>query len=292
MTTNSPIHLNLPTELTTPTAFPLLGRIITWSIGTVALRRDQLVTLCQAAGLDTRMLPARIQTRSAVIRTIDRLEGDGFVRRILEEPDRAVFVLVSEAIDRDHEAARYRVERKFQYLKRERVVVCDDPATQAQIDALMEHFGECFLPADIRRFVIELVRDAGAITLRPRGGVYFLAQPKFAVVDALAKFVDGLGAGCSLLALNVPRSPSDAAGILKAFEAEALGELETLALELTELEADASRVRASTWSRKLDTFNAQRAKVGLYADLLKFESQHFIDRLGDLERRVRSHLVG
>ena len=47
--------------------------------------------MCHDAGLGAHSLPREIQTRSCVVRTLDRLEGDGFIRRILEEPDRAVF---------------------------------------------------------------------------------------------------------------------------------------------------------------------------------------------------------
>lgn len=283
----------LPQEMVRPAPnMPLLGRLVTWSIGGIALRREELVQHCEAAGLDTRQLPTRIQTRSAVIRTIDRLEGDGFVRRILEEPDRAVFVLVSEAIDRTREDARYQVERRFEYDKRGKRVVCDDPGTQAQIDALMEHFGECFLPTDVRRFVVEAVRDAGAVSLRPKGGVYFVAEPKLAVVDALAKFIDALGTGSSLLALNVPKSPSDMASMVRAFEAEAMGDLEALAAELADLEADPAKVRASTWGKRLDAFKRERDKVNLYATLLETEATRYLDRLAALEQRVHTQLVG
>jgi hypothetical protein len=85
---------------------------------------------------------------------------------------------------------------------------------------------------------------------------------------------------------------ADVAGMVKVFAAEALGELEDLAAELTELETDPGKIRPSTWRKRLSAYTDQRAKVELYASLLETEALHFTKRLNELEVRVHQHLVG
>jgi hypothetical protein len=287
------INQTVMSALSSRTHVPLLGKVVAWSIGHVALTRDELIRRVRESGLDERYIPKAIRARTCMVRTLKTLEEEGFLRRILEEPERAVFVLVGEEVDAQRLDVRFSVETTFTFDKQSKQLTCDDPTTQARVDALMSHFASAFLPDDIRRFLLDTIKQgAGALTLRDRGGVYLVPAPKFMVVSALESFVQSLGPTCSLMVLNIPETQSDTSQVFKAFESEFLDEMEALGRELSDLETEGDKVRTSTWLKRLQDFQGLRGKAQMFADLLSVESSRYTARISELETRVRSQLIG
>lgn len=283
---------SIRSQLAAPTYFPLLGTVVAWNIGQIAISRPELIQKVTDAGLDERHVPKAIRTRSCLLRTLNDLVAEGFLRCIVEEPDRAVFVMVSEAVDVQRLDVQFKIETTITYHKDLKQVTCDDPGTQARVDQLMEHYATAFMPSDVRRFVLDVIKAAGALTLRDRGGVYFVPAPKIEVVRALDAFIQALGPSCSLMALNVPETPDDVGHVFRAFESEIIGELDELAREVATLEGDGDRVRPSTWLKRMQVFQAKREKAAMFADLLSVEADRFVNRIVDLEARVRTNLIG
>ena len=279
-------------RLSAPTRMPLLGKIISWSLGGLELTRADLARRWTTAGLDDRRIPAGIRARSCALRTLEELEVKGFTRRIVENPQEAVWVLVDEEIDASTADVRFAVDQKLVYDKKAKTLRVSDPHFQPTVDALMERFATTFQTADVRAMVLDQVKDAGALTLRDNGGIYFMPPARFEVVEQLAAFVGALGPSCSMLVLNVPETQNDVRQIFRAFEAEFLGDMDALGRELDALNAEGDRVRPATWLRRLQAFQAQREKALMFGDLLQVEATRYTARVADLETRVRAKLVG
>lgn len=279
-------------HLSAPTRMPLLGKVVAWSLGGIELTRSDLVRRWTTAGLDGRRIPSGIRARSCALRTLEELEVKGFTRRIVESAQEAVWVLVDEEIDASTADVRFAVEQKLVYDKKAKTLRVSDPHFQPTVDALMERFATTFQTADVRTMVLEQVKDAGGLTLRDNGGIYFLPPRRFDVVGQLSAFIEALGPTCSMLILNVPETQNDVRQVFQAFEAEFLGDMDALGRELDDLSAEGDKVRPTTWLRRLKDFQAQREKALMFGELLNVEAARYTARIADLEARVRSKLVG
>lgn len=279
-------------RLSAPTRMPLLGKVVSWSLGGIELTRDELVRRWVAAGLDERKIPSGIRPRSCVLRTLEELEVKGFTRRIVENPQEAVWVLVDEKIDTANADVEFSIEERLIFDKKTKSLRVSDAHYQPTVDALMERFAVSFLTADVRALILDEIKAAGALTLRDNGGIYFLPPQRFELVSKLAAFIEALGPSCSMLLLNVPETQNDVQAIFRAFETEFIGDMESLGKDLDELAADGDKVRASTWLRRLQEFKSHKVKAEMFAELLTIESTRYTARVAELESRVRSKLIG
>lgn len=120
----------------------------------------------------------------------------------------------------------------------------------------------------IREMVRYIVtRKLRATTVRPSGGVYFVAAEHTETLAALDQFVNGLPLGTQLDVIPLIDDERQRAMVRRAFEEESVGEVDKLIMEMSELGAS-SRITPGKWTDIKDRYDLLRTKVREYSDVL------------------------
>lgn len=274
-----------------------------WTISNLIVELPELRQRFEDCGLDSSVLPKKIQVRSTVIRALADLEADGFIRRVkdLESRTEAVFILAGEVIDTANGKVRveFPVEQTFTYNKDAGIVVCEDPTIQAKVASLMNKHSTAMMPRNISSAVKALMKRAGSISWYK--GVHFVPAANTEILDQIQKLFDTFGSSADLTLFSVPSTgqtgTQNASQLMKSFEKEYISELEEMIQDvddLTESAADADRkksVPTKSWLTRLDAFRLQKKKAQMFAEMLNFKAEEYTERIADAEAKLKDKLT-
>lgn len=274
-----------------------------WKISKMIIELPELRQRFDDCDLDSSVLPKKIQVRSTVIRALADLEADGFIRRVqeLETRTEAVFILAGEVIDTVNGKVRveFPVEQTFTYNKGAGIVACEDPAIQTKVADLMHKHSTAMMPRNISLAVKSLVKRAGSVSWFP--GVHFVPVAQTEVLDKLQKLFDTFGGAADLTLFSVPSTgktgSQNASQLLRSFEKEYISELEDMIQDVDDLTAgseDADRKRAvpaKSWLNRLDAFKLQKKKAQMFAEMLNFQAEDYIERIAAAELKLKDKLT-
>lgn len=261
-----------------------LGVVMTFGLNGYSTDTHSLGLLFDQAGLDTGLIKTQRRERANVARAMRELEVSGFIRTILEAPDRAVFVLVDETVT--NEDPVYTVADRITYDKVGKTVTCGSPGLQAKVDALLAQVRGGQTTSDIRQALVAALDRANAVRLRPDGGAYFVLDVSKETCDNIATFVRGVGGWATLL--PVVRTDASRSELFQAMERHML---EELALVEAEVQRAALRnanggVRPATWEGLQQNVERVRASMELYLDHLGTRQERVTEQLAATLARI------
>jgi hypothetical protein len=210
-------------------------------------------------GLDCSLIPTENPTRRALRRALDELPAKAHLVRPLA--NKQGFSLVAES--GEGEALSYQQEVT--------VVLQDDqtlritgaqPTLDDMIRANYVHALATFSSIEVSSILLRLVDTLSSVTLRDRGGFYFLPPASIATFRKAAQAFKEVS-GCVCYEVPAMRSDEAVAAILAAVEKEALTEGQSLEQVLSDTEAS-----ARTLSTKSKAVARIEAKVASYETLL------------------------
>ncbi len=267
--------------------FAVLGEYVWWTVKGVMVSRADLTALMVRHGLDITHIPRKIRARTQVLRTLTEMVEDGFLRRIVEEPEHTIFVMVDETVYRSQESASYQISETFRYDKAAGTLTATNPYMQSRIDALMVKYAGSFLTHDLRQIIKDVVfSDAvKGFAARSDGGVYFVPDTTRGTLDRLAAMVSDLGPGCNLARTLLPAIPDNVATVgasyMDAFDAE----VATAKAQIETLKA-AGTARDSTIDKKLASLLELRQNAGAYTVMLSLDAARVDTELAALEASI------
>ena len=284
MTTQNQPVLNVTRGPVSAPSYPLLGEVIWWVVSGVMISREDLIDLFEVQGFPTDVIPKKIRVRSQVLRTLDSLAEDGFIRRIVEDPERSVFVLVGEEVDSDRETANYQIEETFIYQKKTEKLVANSYFIQRKIDELMEKFANSFLSSDIRLMIKGLSEKAAinASALRKEGGMYFVPDQNRNGVDRLARLLEAFGGGSYLGRLEIPTNSSNKSMVARSYMDEFKGEIEQAKKTIAALR-EAGNFRDSTLTKRMEELMQIQQNAKVYMTMLDLDRTAMDDAVKDVE---------
>lgn len=156
-----------------------------------------------------------------------------------------------------------------------------------QLDALPDrfrHLTRYLGNHKVRNLVREYLKSLGAVSVRESGGVYFVAQKHNDELVRLGEWISGIGSafhGTPLLDLVNQREM-----LARAFEEEAVREVEALSKSIDDILAGGGKVRESTF----DDFALRAAeltsKAKDYAEMLDIRSEIAHKRIDSFKRKT------
>lgn len=264
-----------------------LGDIIFWTLADARIDRVRLERVWTDASLDAALLPEAPTAEKALklaVRDAQVGQADRLIRLGKEDQQEIVFAVIRECRHEDGSLS-YTQEARLQLDRAREVLTTDAPGHDlaTAITTSFDTLRGTHTPDDVRRSIVKALRSFAAVTLRDRGGVYWVPAPFAPAARRLQAAIEQIGTSRVYL-LPVHRSEDATRALGEIARGAIEEELAALAGEIEQFLA-APPDRESTLVRRLDSFEALRARVRLYRDILHVQ---VTDLDGQLDRLAAS----
>ena len=280
------------TSLARPTVpFPiadgtrLLGEVISWTCGGVAVTHAALVAALAAAGLDAGVA-RELAPRHAFTRACKKLSDQRIIRQVGEDESVVRFQFTHEC--RAGDKFEYELETMLTLDKRTGSVACDLPGLATLAQEQLDHALDVRTGSDVTRVIQKLFdRHADLFPVRPQGGCYFIPARHAAFVDKVQGFLGQING--QVLRFPVPAGTGEGDRSVK--EAVAAGLAALIADHQAAVESFGEDTRAETIARAAERIRRTRFKVESYAALLADEKDRLDRALQAAATQLRARVA-
>lgn len=283
----------------------ILGWFIWWTIRNVQITREDFAALLKQVGLKYELRPAK--AHSTYLKAIARVQSehrkDGLmIRPIKKRGEEYVHGLVDERVQVG-EHLNYTHKANLRFFKNG-TMVCDNPDHEAYKLVLQyfDLYSTTMDADDIREVLFEILGSTYSISVRQRGGIYFIPGEFSSVVEQLEQVIAGLGGDCYMAMAPQIDEEKTKKAVYKAFVEglkERIAEFrKQLEANLTDTNISKDHVRYnSVTSRKqtaltarLSEYREMRKEIDFYADAMDFQAGALRTELEDLGTRLERKL--
>lgn len=267
----------------------VIGFFCWWNIRNVKIKKEAVQALLAKYKIDYEIehAPVRCLFSKAIDMVKVKHQYKGLlVRKINKTPDEYLYGLVDESIDPEAEVLEYHHSATMSFCPATGELTVDRP--HKAFDLIVTAFHEYdtyFDSTDIRDIILDVVKKTYSINVRDRGGVYFIPSKFEKEVEALEKFVKGIGSECYFAAVPQIDLDKTKKSLHKAFSEELH---EKVAKFQEELGKDT--LKPETLERRLGEYKELKAELEFYGDALAFQSQDIMKELDGLRATVTKRL--
>jgi hypothetical protein len=270
---------------------PVLGALVWWHFGGVKIKRDDLVKLVQAAGLDPKNVPTP-EARGALSDAIRALKIKAHaLRHKVDDKRFAVSINHSTVEEKGGPTVDVRTEADqiVEFNHDTKSLTFKNTYMEQEIRDGFQEYLQILQAEDLRTTVMRSLKASNAITVREKGGVYFVPRPALDMVAKLRALCNAIPSA-GFFRLRIADEPEERADMLKTVSSEIeqeLAEAEKDMLEIEEkIKAKKGSVRSDTLERRLKAWSEIKAKAMAYKDLLNFKAEDVTEKLNALSSRV------
>jgi gas vesicle protein len=267
----------------------VIGYFCWWNIRNVKIKKEAVAALLKKYKIDYEIeyAPVRCLFSKAIDMVKIKHQYKGLlVRKINKTPEEYLYGLVDESIDPQAEALEYYHAATMSFCPQTGELTVDRP--HKAFDLIVKAFEEYdtyFDSTDIRDIILDLVKNTYSINVRDRGGVYFIPAKFEKEVEALEKFVKGIGNDCYFAAVPQIDLDKTKRSLHKAFSEEMKERVEKFTEELNK-----DTMRTETLEKRLEEYKALKDEMQFYGDALAFQSQDILKELDTLRASVTKRL--
>jgi len=276
----------------------VIGYFIWWAVRDVLILREELKALLKTfkiphpfAEVDD---PEKVVAfhRSAFLkakREVQQEFGQKFlIRKIAKNADAYTFGLVDESISQADKRLNYRHSATMTFLPATGDLLCDFPHRAfEEIQKKYEQYKDYCNSDDVRQILLETIDQYHRVSVRSRGGIYFIPAKFSQQVANIEQFVSALPGECSLAVAPQVDFEESKKAIYKAFVDDLKNKIANYKQELE----DNAFSRQSAWAARLDAFKDLRNEIEFYADAMAFRAENLKEEIAELEGRVRAKLA-
>ena len=278
----------------TQNGLEILGNFCWWTIRGVRLQRLDLQDALRANGISYE-LPKR-NTRVAFLKAVREVKKSEkktgvLIRKIKKTAGEYVFGLVDERVDKAAEALGYVHSSTMTFNPNSGSLNCNAPSRV--FDAVSENYEKfqgVLDSEDVREIVLTLLQQNWRISVRNRGGIYFVPVSGTEMLASVKAFVEGLGEECAFQVVPQIDVEASRTAIYKSFLEEIKSEISSFREEI-DTKGDSKRKQDVMWTSRLESFKTLRDKVSFYADILKFQGEEMLNQIGTLEAEVQEKFL-
>lgn len=269
-----------------------IGDLVYWSLSAASIERRTLEGIWGVAQLSPSFLPdppTAEKALKAAVREAAVGQPDRLIRLGLENEQEIIFTVVREERHDDGSLTFHQETRVVLDRAAERVTADVPGHDLANTIALrFRELRSTHTPDDVRRTMMKVLDSCAAVTLRDHGGVYWIPAPFAESVRRLQSAVEKIGS--SRFYILPVHASTDATRTLG--DAAKLAIEDELAMLKTEVEGFMTSPpdRPSTLVRRLDAFEALKARATLYREVLAVHVQDLESTLDALAANVE-HLL-
>lgn len=269
-----------------------LGDMLWWTLSDARIDRKTLESIWQSASLESKYLPEP-PTSEKALKTAAREGAVGQAERLIrltkEDEHEVVFAVVHETKHPDGSAS-YTQEARVILDRVSEQLTTDQPGHDlaGAIQAAFVRLRHTHTPDDVRRAMLKTLDSCAAVTLREHGGIYWVPAPYAETVRKLQLAIERIGTS-RVYVLPVHKSDDASRTLGDVAKSAVEEELEALKQEIQGFMKSPPE-RISTLVRRLDAFEAVRAKAQLYKQILAVQVVDLDQTLSELTSSVEKLL--
>lgn len=273
----------------------IIGYFVWWAIRDVKLSKTNFKALLKQVGLnfefdqeDTAL--RRTSFLKAMRETKAKNRKKFLIRKISKEKDCYVFGLVDESIDKKDRNLDYNHSATMIFNPETGELLTDfSHRAFEEIKALYDEYQDNMNSDDVRDAVIKIMTRFHQVSVRQRGGIYFLPNKHEADVEKLEALVEALPGDCSFSSAPQIDTEKSKTAIYKAFVEGLKNKMATFREELT---SQNGKTRKSTWETRLEQFKGLKQEIEFYRDAMSFQVEDLSTELDALRGDVQKQLLG
>jgi hypothetical protein len=277
----------------------IVGWFIWWTIRNVEITRQAFEALLAKVGL--KYSPKEASNRSSFLKAIARVQGEEkkeglLLRKIKARGKEYVYGLVDERVDTS-EHLHYHHECNMHFFVDTGSMICDN-ATHRAYQLVLKYYDHYQLTMDsddVREVIKRMLTDTYAVSVRDRGGIYFVPGKFGEVIEALEKVIAGLGSECYLAMAPQIDEERTKKSIYRAFVEGLKERIEDFRQRLEDNLSDGVRKNAARKNEalvnRLSEYKDMRKEIEFYADALDFQAGSLREELEGLGARLEKKLA-
>lgn len=270
----------------------VIGYFVWWSIRDLLVNKTIFNDLLSSNGLPpySKKEDTVAANRSAFLKSVREVKissSEFLIRKISKTAEKYTFGLVDESVNREGEQLGYQHSATMTYYPETGSLSCN--AAHRAFDAVMEKYKKyqgSYNSDDIRDYLLEALKLHHRISVRSRGGIYFLPESSNKFIDSVEKLLEELPGDCELSIAPQIDMEQSKKSVYKAFVSELRGKISSFKEEL----ANDSLKRKSAWTKRLEDFKELKKEVEFYQESLQFQVSDITKDLEDLSGDVRKKL--
>lgn len=272
----------------------IIGYFVWWSIHDLLMEKPLFHSILKEIGLPPfkRKEDVVAANRSAFLKAVREVKASDkklLIRKISKVADKYTFGLVDESVDTKNDHLGYTHSATLTYIPSSGVLDCSSQHRGYEAVKDKYHkYAVSYNSDDIREYLLDAIKNQHRVSVRSRGGIYFLPEAAKDFVEKLEKFLEALPGDCVLSVAPQIDVETSKRAIYKAFVSELRQKLSGFR---EELESDSLK-RKSAMQKRLEEFQELRKEVEFYKDALQFQVDDLTEDLTELEGTVKSRIFG
>jgi len=279
--------------MTNDAGLSVMGYFVWWSIHDVKISRDDFNAAVRGVGL-TKEIPES-KDRSVFLQAVREAkksaQRDGLlIRKISKKADEYAFGLVDEKIDQAAQTLGYNHAATMRFDTQTGNISCDRPHRAFdRVKALYAEFTEKITSDGVRAYLLDVISQHWSISVRARGGIYYLHAASNQVIEQLENLLGVIGGDCFFAVAPQIDAEKSRSSITRAFMDDLRGKITTFREEIAEKkDSDSKRKQTKCWKDRIEEFRALKEQVSFYADAFRFSGDSLTSDLDTLEQDVRA----
>lgn len=211
----------------------LMGYNVFWSVTGTVLPIETIVDEIRREGLDESLLSEPTSKRAVIraAKSVSKADNgrfeENFVRKIADNDQKYSVGILHESKDAENDEVSATQTTMVKYLKEEGRVVAEGECAE-EFKVKFDEYKTGVTDDDIRSFILKTIRQyAYGISLRARGGIYFVPVCNKGVIDKLDAVLKRLGIG-EMFQLKVIEGVSENIAIHDALDTDIRKQVEAL----------------------------------------------------------------
>jgi len=269
---------------------PLLGEIVTWSIGNNGSRIDHTKITSALTTIFDEKTAKRVAKdfapKSAFVRACRKMSKEKVINILDQNASSVIFQF--NRIERNAEQIDYGYEAKLTLDKHTGHIDCTDTALAERATGLLAHEMANRNAMDITTMVQKLMREnADLFSVRDQGGCYFVPQMHCDYVDKVEGFVKQIGGRMNRL----PIADFTQRGKLAVKEIINLGLDDMVADHVKAVDKFDEDTRVSTMKRRAEIIKKTEFKLECYAEFLQERKEHIVKQIKEAKKLLSNKLA-
>lgn len=270
-------------------SYPLIGSLVYWAIKDFRIPFQEFLARMDKAGIPTD-LAKEVSAKSALIAAI-KTENKGkknkFHRKLVDEKSQAAFAVVNQAVDTAHLNVDFQKETTV-ILDKENKSIRIDGFNSDEIKNKFENILQTYSADQFRNVILRyLSRDAAAVSIRDRGGVYFVPETHKDQLQKLVNFFE-LFPECAIEIIPIADMAQAKKSMWRALVGEVEYEMEILREEIGKMDPSTSD---KVIQRRVEKVKELSDKVSMYESLLQGTADTLNTSLKDIQGMLKDKLT-
>jgi len=266
---------------------PCIGYTVYWNIANIEVPRNKFIeNVCEFNLPEDEV--ANVTHKAALRKALKALSAKRLIRQIDANDDRVVYAVVKEQINKRESDVNYDKESIVIYDKRNEYIRFKGSRIERLKDAFDRYMG-VFTAQDIRSYLVRVIKhEALGITIRERGGIYYVTNRYADLIKNLSSLAESCGDNCYLHYFGLIDTEEAKKAIEIAFKEEFMDEVGFRTTKLQRFAEGKRAVSQSTIDSSDISFEHMGRKVKAIEDVTGKKYTEELQQINKLRSQFRS----